>query len=97
MQVINSRTFDVQPTEQVTFSVVKFKQLATAAGSGIPNSGPLPLTVIGPQTVTIAVTFTTNSGGFADIQAVGSLGGNSVDRIEQAKDITFRTRQYALI
>jgi hypothetical protein len=47
--------------------------------------------------VTIGVTFTTSSGGFADIQAISDLAGNSVDRIEQAAPVPFRTRTYTLI
>jgi hypothetical protein len=97
MQVINARTFDVGPAEQVTFSVIKSKQLAGASGSAAMVSGPLPLTVTGPQQVTIAVMFTTESGGFADIQAASGQGANGVDRIEQAPPITFRTRTYTLI
>ena len=97
MLVINSRTFDVVPTEQVTFSVLKSKQLGAASGSAATLNGPLPLTVTGSQRVTIGVTFTASSGGFADIQAVSSLSGVSVDRIEQAAPVPFRTRTYALI
>ena len=42
MLVINSRTFDVVPTEQVTFSVLKSKQLGAASGSAATLNGPLP-------------------------------------------------------
>jgi hypothetical protein len=97
MIVINSRTFDVGPTEQVTFLVIKSKQVGAVSGSATTVSGPLPLTVTGPQRVTIGVTFTTSSGGFADIQAISDLAGNSVDRIEQAAPVPFRTRTYTLI
>jgi hypothetical protein len=57
----------------------------------------VPLTVTGPQRVTIGVTFTGNSGGFAEIQATSNKTGNSVDRIEQAAPVPFRTRTYTLI
>ncbi len=97
MLVINLRTFDVGPTEQVTFSILKSNQLGAASGSGATASGPLPLTVTGPQKVTIALTFTGNNGGFADIQASGAVGGNSVDRLDQANQVPFRTRDYSLI
>jgi hypothetical protein len=97
MQVINARTFDVGPAEQVTFSVIKSKQLGAASGAGATVSGPLPITVTGPQKVTIGVTFTTSSGGFADIQATSNMTGNAVDRIEQAAPVPFRTRTYTLI
>lgn len=97
MQVINSRTFDVLPTEQVTFSVLKSKQVSGATGAGAVVSGPLPITVTGPQRVTIGVMFTTESGGFADIQATSDQGDSAVDRIEQAAPVPFRTRTYTLI
>ena len=97
MTVINSRTFDVVATEQITFSVIKSNQMGAASGAGATVSGPLPLTVTGPQRVTIGVTYTASSGGFADIQATSNKGGNSVDRIEQAAPVPFRTRTYTLI
>jgi hypothetical protein len=97
MQVLNSRTFDVVGTEQVTFSVIKSNQMGAASGSGTTVGGPLPLTMTGPQRVTIGVTFTGNSGGFAEIQATSNKTGNSVDRIEQAAPVPFRTRTYTLI
>jgi hypothetical protein len=97
MQVLNSRTFDVVATEQVTFSVIKSSLMGAASGAGVTVSGPLPLTVTGPQRITIGVTFTGNSGGFADIQATSNMGGNAVDRIDQAAPVPFRTRTYTLI
>jgi hypothetical protein len=82
MQIVNSRTFDVSATEQVTFSVIKSAQVSGATGAGGTASGPLPLTVTGPQRVTIAA---------------GSEGGTAVDRIDQVPNVGFRTRTYSLI
>lgn len=54
----------------------------------------LPITVTRDHLITIAVGFIGNSGGSAEIQVVGSLGGSDTDRIAQIPGLPFRNRTY---
>jgi hypothetical protein len=95
MNKLDSTTFDAAVNEQVTFSLGTTNQLSGAAASvdGGPGT-PLPVTVTGDHLVTVNVGFTGQSGGFADVTIVGSLGGSDTDRIAQFPGMPFRERTY---
>ncbi len=95
MQKLDAATFIANPGEQITFSLGATGQVITAIASIDQGpSAPLPVTVTDHHHVMITVTFTGNSGGFADINIRSSSGGNDSDRIAQAPSIGFRNREY---
>jgi hypothetical protein len=96
MQKLDAATFIASPGEQITFSLGPTSHVITAIASVDSGpSAPLPVTVSGDRHVTLTVTFTGNSGGFADINITSSTGGNDLDRIAQPPGIGFRNRIYS--
>jgi hypothetical protein len=95
MQKLDAATFVADPGEQITFSLGTNSQVIAAIASiDVGPSAPLPVAVTGHHHVTMTVTFTGNSGGFADIDITSSTGGSDSDHIMQVPGLGFRNRIY---
>jgi hypothetical protein len=84
MTIIGDRHYNAAPGERITFTVLSQTNVASIT---TPTGASLPLTVTVPasghQTVTITVGFVPGSGGSAEIEVTGSLGGSDTSRIRQ--------------
>jgi hypothetical protein len=95
MQITDSQTLSADSNEQVTFSVGATDQVIGVTGSVDAGPGaPLPITVTGHHQVAVAVGFTGNGGGSAEIKIAGSSGGATTDTINQSPGLPVRNRIY---
>jgi hypothetical protein len=84
MTITGDRHYNGAPGEKITFTVLSqtsVTSITTPTGASLPLTITVPPT--GHQTITITVGFTPGSGGSAEIQVTGSLGGSDRSRIRQ--------------
>ncbi len=97
MEVIGSRTFATTEEEHTVFTVRRTSEVTGVIASvDAGPAGPLPVSVTGHHDVTVNVGFSSQSGGFAEIDIAGSEGGTTTDRIVQMPSLPFRNRVYTL-